>query len=115
HNQLAFARLRKHRLSVAQAAEFLNIDAVVNHPQLFRRKSVFRDQSITDGKGVRQDTMRTILDSPQPNAALAFVPIQVPKIASAGDDHWYAREPAGGNAQQIRPQIVRVNDVISTF
>src|SRR5258705_12586449 len=114
HDQLLMLRVRKETLAIPFAAlKPFRVDSIVNHAQLLGSESVFSDQRVTNRSGVGQHDIGKILNSPQPYPLRALVPLEVRQIASARNDRRYSRQPRRWNAHQVRPQVVRMNDVKS--
>ena len=92
HDQLAIADPGKHLIAIVPTfLKSLDVDSVMNHSHFFRRKSILRDQRVTDWSGIGQHCATQILNASQPLSALALVPVEVREVAPAGNNRRHAR------------------------
>ena len=83
----------------------------MNYTHLAGIETVFPQQNITDRNGIRHDGAAQILNPFQPDPPLALIPLEMRQVATAGNNCWNARQTRRRNSDEVRPQIMRVNDV----
>ncbi len=112
YNQLALASIwKKANTIVAGRSELGDVHTIVNYMHFAGIETVFPHQSITDRNRIRHDGAAQILNPFQPNAPLTLIPLEMRQVATAGNNRRNARQTGRRNSDQIRPEIVRVNDV----
>src|SRR6266566_5215469 len=112
YNQLALAHFwKKASTIVAGRSELRDVHTVVNYTHFAGIETVFPHQNITDGNGICHDGAPQILNPFHPNAPPALIPLEMRQVATAGNNRRNPRQTGGRNSDQIRPEVVRVNDV----
>ena len=96
---------------VSTRLKSINVDSIMDYAQLFRLKSILSNQRVTYRCGVGQYCASQVLYAPQPPSALALVPVKVCQITPAGNNRPHSRQPRCRNSDQVRPQIMGVDDV----
>jgi len=91
-------------------AEFLHVHAVVNNANFSRSKVVLRQHILPHRIRVGQHNGTKILHTAQPHPPPGLVQVEMRKIALAGNDHRNPCDHRRWDAQQVRIQIVSVNN-----